>query len=50
MNMEIKKYYPVTPLERYEYVRIPVNMVPEEIMDEYNLHALVHHGYLYVEV
>jgi hypothetical protein len=25
-------------------------MVPEEIMDEYNLHALVHNGYLYVEV
>jgi hypothetical protein len=50
MNMDIKKYYLGTPLERYEYVRIPVSMVPEEIMDEYNLHALVHNGYLYVEV
>jgi hypothetical protein len=25
-------------------------MVPDKIMDEYNLHALVHNGYLYVEV
>jgi hypothetical protein len=49
-NMDIKDYYLGTPLERYEYVRIPVNMVPEEIMDEYNLHALVHSVYLYVEV
>jgi hypothetical protein len=31
-------------------VRIPVNMVAEEIMNEYNLHALVHNGYIYVEV
>jgi hypothetical protein len=50
MNMDIKNYYLGTPLERYEYVRIPVNMVPEDIMNEYNLHALVHNGYVYVEV
>jgi hypothetical protein len=50
MNMDITNYYLGTPLERYEYVRISVNMVPEDIMNEYNLHALVHNGYLYVEV
>jgi hypothetical protein len=50
MNMDIKNYYLGTPLERYEYVHIPVSMVPGKIMDEYNLHALVHNGYLYVEV
>jgi hypothetical protein len=50
MNMDIKHYYLGLPLERYEYVRIPISMVPDEIMDEYNLHALVHNGYLYVEV
>jgi hypothetical protein len=49
-NMNIKNYYLGTPLERYEYVRIPVSMVPEKIMDEYNLHALVHNRYLFVEV
>jgi hypothetical protein len=50
MNMDIENYYLGTPLERYEYVHIPISMVPAEIMDEYNLHALVHNGYLYVEV
>jgi hypothetical protein len=50
MNMDIKNYYLGTPLERYEYVRIPVSVVLDKIMDEYNLHALVHNGYLYVEV
>jgi hypothetical protein len=50
MNMDVKNYYLGTPLERYEYVRIPVSMVPGKFMDEYNLHSLVHNGYLYVEV
>jgi hypothetical protein len=50
MNMDRKNYYLRTPLERYEYVRIPISMVPDKIMDEYNLHALVHNGYLYLYV
>jgi hypothetical protein len=50
MNMDIKNYYLGTLLERYEYVRIPVSMVVDKIMDENNLHAMVHNGYLYVEV
>jgi hypothetical protein len=50
MNMDIKKYYLGTPLERYEYVRIPISMAPNEIMDEYKLHALINNGYIYVEV
>jgi hypothetical protein len=41
MDMDIKKYYLGTPLEQYEYARIPINVVPKEIMNEYNLHALV---------
>jgi hypothetical protein len=50
MNMDIKNNYLSTPLARYEYVRIPVSMVPDDIMNEYNLRALVQNGYLYVEV
>jgi hypothetical protein len=50
MNMDITNYYLGTPLGRYEYVRIPVNMVPEESMAEYNFHGMVHNIYLYVEV
>jgi hypothetical protein len=45
-----KNYYLGTPLERYEYVCIPISMVPDDIMHEYNLHILVHNGYLYVEI
>jgi hypothetical protein len=34
MNMDIKNYSIGTPLERYEYVRIPISMVPDKIMNE----------------
>jgi hypothetical protein len=50
MSMDIKNYCLGTPLERYEYVRIPISMVPDEIMDKYNSYTRVHNGYLYVEV
>jgi hypothetical protein len=50
MNMDTNNYYPGTQLERFEYVRIPVSMVPDNIMEKYNLHALVHNGYLYIKV
>jgi hypothetical protein len=49
INMDINNYYLGTPLEQYENVRTPISMVPDKIMDEYNLHALVHNGYLYVK-
>jgi hypothetical protein len=48
MYMDMTNYYLGTPLERYEYVRIPVSI--DDIMNEYNLHALVHNGYIYVEL
>jgi hypothetical protein len=50
MNMDIKNYYLGTPLGQYEFVRIPVSMVPDEIMEEYNLYEMAHNGYLYVEL
>jgi len=32
MTLDIKNFYLNTPLSRYEYMRIPVNIIPEEIM------------------
>jgi hypothetical protein len=49
MKMDIKNYYIGTPLGRYEYVKITVSVVPDRIIEEYNVHDLVHNGYLYVE-
>jgi hypothetical protein len=46
MTGDIKNFYLGTPMMEYEYMRVPVSAVPDDIMEEYNLH----NGYLYVEV
>jgi hypothetical protein len=43
-------FYLGTPLPNYEYMRIPVKIIPECIMRQYNLHPLVHNGHVVVEI
>ena len=50
MTGDLKDFYLGTPLDRYEYMRIPCAMLPDDIMDHYNLHQLVHNGYVYCEI
>ena len=37
-------------MSRYKYMRIPVWALSKEIMDKYNLHALVRNGYVLCEI
>jgi hypothetical protein len=48
MMMDIKNYYPGTPLPRYEYMRMLLSRFPEEIVDKYNLKALAVNGWVYI--
>jgi len=50
MTMDIKDFYLNTPMSRSEYMFIPVNLIPQAIMDLYNLSPLVHKGKIYVEI
>jgi len=50
MTGDLKDFYLNTPLDRYEYMRMPVNIIPESIMLQYNLEPLVHNGYVYTEI
>ena len=52
MCMDIKNFYLGTPLPagQEEYIRIPLELIPEAIINEYNLRPLVHHGAVYVEI
>ena len=38
MTMDISHFYLTTPLKRPEYIRINIRDIPQEIIDEYNLH------------
>jgi hypothetical protein len=47
---DIKKFYLGTPMERKEYMRLPIAIVPQEIINEYNLAHLVYIGFVYIEI
>ena len=38
MCLDIENMYLATPLNRYEYMKMPVKLIPKEFMDAYNLH------------
>jgi hypothetical protein len=37
-------------MERYEYMKLPIKLIPQEILDQYHLLDLVHEGYVYIEI
>jgi hypothetical protein len=50
LSSDAKDFYLGTPMERPEFMRIPVKWIPKVIMDQYNLYPLVHNGYVMVEI
>jgi hypothetical protein len=49
-SFDIKNFYLNNPMDRYEYMRIPVRDIPPTIMEQYNLAPLVHNGVVLVEI
>jgi hypothetical protein len=47
---DISNFYLGTPLDRPEYVRIHISQIPNEFIEEYNLHQYVHDGWVYFEI
>jgi hypothetical protein len=47
---DISNFYLGTPLDRPEYVRIHISQIPDEFIEEYNLHQYVHEGWVYFEI
>jgi hypothetical protein len=50
MTANHKDFYLGTPMSRYEYMRIPIDMLPDAIIKQYGLRPLFHNGYVYVEI
>jgi hypothetical protein len=43
-------FYLGTPMESFEYMRIPIKLIPQEIIAQYNLFPLVSDGHVYIKV
>jgi hypothetical protein len=49
-NADISNFYLMTPLDRPEYARIQLSVIPQEIIDKYNLEAYAHNGWVYYKL
>lgn len=47
---DISNFYLNNPMERYEYMRIPLKDIPAIIIKQYNLMELVHNDHILVEI
>ena len=47
---DAKKFYLCTPLNRNEYMIIPIKLIPKEFIDLYDLTPKVKNGYIYMEI
>ena len=50
MGIDIKNFYLGTPLDRYEYMKIPLTLFLQHIIDQYNLLPHIKDEYVYLEI
>jgi hypothetical protein len=50
MMMDIKNYYLGTPFPTYEYMRLPISILPLDIIEKYDLTCLAVNGWVYLEI
>jgi hypothetical protein len=47
---DINNFYLTTPMNNPEYMRIPMHLIPQEIIDEYNLLNIAHNVFIYIKI
>ena len=50
MCADIKGFYLETPLDRPEYMRMPLDLIPEDFQNAYQLQEKAKNGYVYMEI
>ena len=50
ITLDIKNFYYNTPIGRYEYMKISLAIIPDEIIAQYNLLQLASNGWVYLEI
>ena len=50
MCLDIKNFYLTAPLDRYEYMKMPIGLFPSWIIEQYNLMEHVLNGFVYLEM
>ena len=50
VTADLKLFYLTAPMDRYEYMRMPIKIIPQHIIDQYQLQDKVKNGYVYMEI
>ena len=50
MGADAGNFYLATPMEHYEYMRIPIKLIPQNFIDNYSLMSKVRNEYVYYEI
>ena len=50
MCIDIKNMYLATPMDRYEYMRMPMNLIAEDIKLQYSLYEKEKNGFVYIDI
>ena len=50
MCMDVKYFYLNNYMDRSEYIMIQISMIPQKIVDKYNLKEKYHNGYIFARV
>jgi hypothetical protein len=50
MGMNVKSFYLCTPMDRYEYMKMPLSIFPDHVKEQYNLEANAKNGFVYLEI
>jgi hypothetical protein len=48
--LDLKNFYLGTPMKEYEYMRLHIIDIPDEIIDQYNLRQITDNDWVYIEV
>ena len=49
MNLDTKEFYYGTAMAQYEYTKLALACIPDEIIDQYSLCTLSSDGWVYLE-
>ena len=50
MCIDIKNMYLATPLDRFEYMKMPIKLIPKRIQEIYNLHNRIYNEHIYMQI
>ena len=50
MTADVKIFYLCTPMDRHEYMQMPINLIPQAFIDEYDLNPEVKNRYVYLKI